>query len=120
MKKRKSRDESSDSADASNVQPSNTENKIVPWIVFLFSISIVLISFVTLGEAYEIALAHTKARGLLPEPRDHDPVPWEKWRLVIGHRYFSPKFESKDAWLAHYDAKGSASEKRASDMLDGL
>jgi len=78
VKKRKSLDESSDSTDTSNVQPSNTENKIVPWIVFLFSIGIVLISFVSVMFPSLILVSDTvKIPGI--EPVTPDPFETGVW-----------------------------------------
>jgi len=78
VKKRKSRDEYSDSTDTSNVQPSNTENKIVPWIVFLFSIGIVLISFVSVMFPSLILVSDTvKIPGI--EPVTPDPFETGVW-----------------------------------------
>ena len=103
MKKRKSRDESSDSADASNVQPSNTENKIVPWIVFLFSIGIVLISFVSVMFPSLILVSDTvKIPGI--EPVTPDPFETGVWSggviaagfitLGLAFLYFRQKLPS--------------------------
>ena len=103
MKKRKSRDEYSDSTDASNVQPSNTENKIVPWIVFLFSIGIVLISFVSVMFPSLILVSDTvKIPGI--EPVTPDPFETGVWSggviaagfitLGLAFLYFRQKLPS--------------------------
>ena len=103
MKKRKSRDESSDSTDTSNVQPSNTENKIVPWIVFLFSIGIVLISFVSVMFPSLILVSDTvKIPGI--EPVTPDPFETGVWSggviaagfitLGLAFLYFRQKLPS--------------------------
>lgn len=79
MKKKKSKEKESSEVESENNNSSkNTQNKIIPWVVFLFSISIVLISFVSVMFPSLILVSDTvKIPGI--EPVTPDPFETGVW-----------------------------------------